>query len=507
MSFLQLEVTDRNRSYRGACSARFAERVFAALAAEPETLDELAQALERFIPSDRITHRLDQWLNDDPRTLPGALAVPDSRILLDLPGRVLAKDLQGWDLYRVGSVYYDAEERILLPYDVPSDWTLLNGCQDYQDTCRRQRAVRPTPLDTRPILYGEFIPFLVEHPLRSLSSEAEARTREIHLEWMTTPRLDLAGKTPSDVLHARHREIDQDRFNQEEYWSRFGKAPPALSPESAAYRHAAYGSQENIVYYDLLRYLIRLALQRADQRIAFPRASEIDYLREAQETWLTTFDPECELVPHDYLDAERSRLPFLREFHMHVGCAACEAWQETTPSFVFFDDLHMDPHPAFRVLPELSAAEEDLEFTPARPDAHPAPGERDSTKGPPPIPDERLWHNHQRYSTLQLPPGLQATIDLMEFGSMISELQLDLQQAGRLPHSTTRALRKLADQFTELCSAFRFEQPQAVKWRSTQLQDVLEWLAEQHPEIEAKCADFAARLRGFHDRGVGSTAT
>ena len=73
-----------------------------------------------------------------------------------------------------------------------------------------------------------------------------------------TPRDDLRGQTPRQVLQARRSDLAlhlQDRATQ---WTNFQQCPPPLWRESIAYRYGGYGTNEIVLYYRLLRHLIRV---------------------------------------------------------------------------------------------------------------------------------------------------------------------------------------------------------------------------------------------------------
>ncbi|HSK70436.1 MAG TPA: hypothetical protein VK892_01985 [Pyrinomonadaceae bacterium] len=48
MSYIRINITDKNKTVIGEVHAATGERLIAALSAEPETIDELALALARF---------------------------------------------------------------------------------------------------------------------------------------------------------------------------------------------------------------------------------------------------------------------------------------------------------------------------------------------------------------------------------------------------------------------------------------------------------------------------
>jgi hypothetical protein len=71
-----------------------------------------------------------------------------------------------------------------------------------------------------------------------------------------TPREDLRGQSPRDVLFAKRDFIDFDLHTRSLQWSLLDEGPPCLSPDSFAYRFAGFGTHEWVIYYDLIRHLL-----------------------------------------------------------------------------------------------------------------------------------------------------------------------------------------------------------------------------------------------------------
>ncbi len=80
---------------------------------------------------------------------------------------------------------------------------------------------------------------------------------EIQDWWLLTPREDLRGKTPRDVLLAKRRFVDGDVQDQGETWSLLGRCPPGLPTRSHAYRYGGFGTHEIILYHELVAVLLR----------------------------------------------------------------------------------------------------------------------------------------------------------------------------------------------------------------------------------------------------------
>jgi len=121
----------------------------------------------------------------------------------------------------------------------PEDEEVLSAltCRDIPDN--------PPPSDT-------------DEPRRNLLYEAVV---DIHRRWLMTPRDDLNGQSPREVLFAKRELIDLDLDSRMNQWSYFLEEPPCLSRDSHAYRYAGFGTHEWIMYYDLVRFLIWEAVE------------------------------------------------------------------------------------------------------------------------------------------------------------------------------------------------------------------------------------------------------
>lgn len=167
-----------------------------------------------------------------------------------------------------------------------------------------------------------------------------------------TPRDDLRGRSPRDVLLEKRDFIDFDLQTRSLQWTFQGEGPPCLAPDSFAYRFGGFGTHEWVVYYDLVRHL-------------FWRASELDgrdfdtavsTLEQIKSDWLETGDGEYEgKVPAIIIDNERKRLPqamSAAEMIIDEDCDLCrisalEAEMGFGPAFWHLDGSHLDDGFAF----------------------------------------------------------------------------------------------------------------------------------------------------------------
>ena len=234
----------------------------AALSADPETIEELQAALRRYLHahSEREFFRI--WQS-------GVDAEPwDAGVcIIDLAARLIAVNstysqpgLRGGVTIRVDD---DREE--MVPYHLAEEWLITEDCNHWETVAhaRRRRFMASSPLDGRAVLYGRVCEFIAEECARQVMAGAGTGENEpwqtisrIHALWLTTPRDDLRGQAPRDVLLERRDHISSDLEDRCHYWSLLGAAPPPLSRESAAYRVGGFGTHEIVLYYYLVRHLV-----------------------------------------------------------------------------------------------------------------------------------------------------------------------------------------------------------------------------------------------------------
>ncbi|HEV2826057.1 MAG TPA: hypothetical protein VGW76_00540 [Pyrinomonadaceae bacterium] len=397
MSEIKLILVDAERVVHGTIHGSVADRCVAALSAEPESIAELEAALTRYIK-----------LRDDascfaslrseifPASAPSD-AVASSRfsfdtepwdagiMSIDLAARIVACESSYSQPGPEGEVsYHDGEESTDVPilYRVPEDWLFVSSIDAWQWSRERritERAANPAS-DARPILFGRpLLQFIVNACLslpdnspRVADAQASAGDDEserflaeqisgIHARWLLTPREDLRGKSPRDVLLAQQDHIDFDLHTRSLQWSLQNEGPPCLNVNSFAYRCAGFGTHEFVIYYDLIRHLIgrlldllpsatiRADVQDVDQLIATLEHMKVDWLE----------NPQADLggrIPAIIIDNERKRLPqALRPCDMIVDddCPVCQMFgDETSPlgmgvGFWHLDGSHMDDEFAF----------------------------------------------------------------------------------------------------------------------------------------------------------------
>lgn len=399
MSELKLNLIDAQQILHGTIHGSVADSAVAALSAEPETLAELEAAMGRFIKpitanSPFALFQPGRQIDDNPWDA--------GIVIIDLAARLVAVESTYSLPEPAGHVpYHDGTKAtdVNVMYHLSEDWIFVHSTAEYlalAEQRRKERAANP-PLDAREVLYGR--PLLkwigetinstevtalwsvlarqhvlhddpvntIETPAHSsdIESEQDGETNlisVIHARWLMTPREDLRGQSPREVLFAKRDFIDFDLNSREMQWSFLDEGPPCLSVDSFAYRFAGFGIHEWVIYYDLVRHLLWSALtcQRSCNETAQPSIasndieSAIAQLEEIKTAWLErpNDDYDCK-TPAILIENERKRLPIAmtpREMIVDENCPTCQMFAND-PSFgVGFwhlDGCNMDDDFAF----------------------------------------------------------------------------------------------------------------------------------------------------------------
>ncbi|HKY28822.1 MAG TPA: hypothetical protein VJM12_12860 [Pyrinomonadaceae bacterium] len=355
MSEVKLNLIDSQQLIQGTIHSSVVDRCVAALSAEPETIAELEAALPRYMKpvegrSPFETFKQTQEVDDQPWDA--------GVIIIDLAARIVAFESSCSQPGATGQVdYHDGENAtdVIVLYRVADDWLFLNSIQKYEQvrTNRVQRRLMPR-LDARAVLYGKPLLEFISNAVSQASARdpstdesdlmREAIIKEIHSQWLTTPRDDLGGKSPRALLLEKQDFIDYDLHSRSLQWSFQGEGPPCLGLDSFAYRFAGFGTHEWVVYYDLLRYLIAKAFEHLQE-------PGIERLEEFKRDWLESPQPDYGgRTPAILIQSERRRLPITisgRELIIDEACPMCQMMASETESgrevtFWHLDGSHMD---------------------------------------------------------------------------------------------------------------------------------------------------------------------
>jgi hypothetical protein len=130
--------------------------------------------------------------------------------------------------------------------------------------------------------------------------------KQIHADWLLTPRDDLGAACPRAIALERHGHLMWDLQDRCEQWSRLGECPRGLPESSGAFRHGGFGTHELVKYYDLVRHLLWSCWKRLTEPAQSPTAghqlasftagdfvaTEVPRLESVCEAWLDSPDPE-----------------------------------------------------------------------------------------------------------------------------------------------------------------------------------------------------------------------
>lgn len=388
MSEVRLVLRDAAREIRGTCHGSTADRLIAALSAEPETIAELDQAIERFCHRGQ-GHGFLGWFHPSVDDEPYDAGL----VIVDLAARFIACESSYSMPDRYGSVLYhdgNTATELEVGYHLPDDWTIVTEVADWRaqaEELRRRRACQP-PLNTREVLYGRpLLEFIVaacferfgQAAVESAPAAAEENgadededryghpsydaIREIHARWLMAPRDDLGGRTPRDILFAKQNFLAHDMQDRQNQWSFQGRCPPTLDTASHAYRFAGVGTHEWVNYYYLLRHLLwschdgvisRSAAKGEWQMLSVGDflTTEVPRLEGALERWFDS--PNRDLsgrTPRMVNEDERRRRPQAVSGHEAMiddDCPLCEMMADGLGlMFWHLDGCNMDDEFAF----------------------------------------------------------------------------------------------------------------------------------------------------------------
>ena len=269
MSEIKLNLVDNRSIYSGVTSSKLGIICVASLAAEPETISELLAAMERYEKQAKSF-----FSNFHSSSLPDVEAHDADVLIIDLAARVVVCNSTCLKVGPHGQVTcYDQlhSSSIDVDYCLADDWLFMNSLAEYETHAQRNANSRSQLLQSRPILYGRSLSqFLAGRASGVISNSAphnldSTHTNDeyiadsitaIHREWLITPRDDLRGQSPRQVMLARRELIDFDMESRMLQWSFQLEGPPPLSRESAAYHYGGYGTHEWVMYYELIRWLL-----------------------------------------------------------------------------------------------------------------------------------------------------------------------------------------------------------------------------------------------------------
>jgi hypothetical protein len=325
----------------------FGDALVAALTAEPETIEELRLAVARFVKpvtDSSPFHDFREEENFEPY---------DAGILIiDLAGRLVATDSSYSQHSYEGSIRVRDEftdNDAVLPYRLSDDWLVVNSVPEYEAVAKQSRTSRLAsgPLDVRQVLFGKaLLEFIVKECSEAAVSDEQQLFTRIHKKWLMHEREDLGGRAPRDVLLEKQEFIDFDLHSRSLQWSFTKEGPPPLPSNSRAYRFSGFGTNEIVIYYDLVRYLLNECFQQTNADTSLD--SEMARLEELRNEWLSGPNGEYDgRAPDHIIQWERRRVNMILSAHdliIDEDCEICQAMAADfdTPAFWNLDGCNMD---------------------------------------------------------------------------------------------------------------------------------------------------------------------
>jgi hypothetical protein len=376
MSEVRFVVREAERDWSGTIHGSCADRAVAALSADPVTADELEVAVTRFakpVSKRRFFANLSPGLCDEPYDA--------GLVVIDLVARLILVDSTYSSPGLTGTVPYHNGHSCTnkqLTYHLADDWLISSdsaGWRGVAEMRRRERAANPIR-DVRAVLFGRpLLEFVAREAFTAFArrdateeiSPAQKRSanpfsdiiKQIHADWLLTPRDDLGGACPRALAIERRGHIGWDMQDRCEQWSLLGECPPGLEKSSYAFRYGGFGTHELVKYYDLVRELLwscwnRLTEHTQALTVGDFLATEVPRLERVREAWLDTPDPECHgRTPRSVIDRERARLPEGTSGHeamIDSDCPCCQMLAEMPgPMFWGLDGSSMDDEFAFDI--------------------------------------------------------------------------------------------------------------------------------------------------------------
>ncbi|MBL7044855.1 MAG: hypothetical protein ISR77_39880 [Pirellulaceae bacterium] len=525
MSEITLNVLDVERSLHARVHGAAGERVVAALAADPETIEELAVAVGRFLCGSEDGDFFDGW-HDGVCHEPWDAGI----VFVDLAGRLVASRSSYSSFSHRGTVAWhdgDADGGLMLPYHLSGDWEFSDDPDtfDLQSARRREERLSVAPLDARAVLYDRAPEFIAREvharqtELGDLSDDARYElAREIHARWLLTQREDLGGLCPRDLMiDDRHEHIERDHQNQQHHWSFVGQAPPGIPRESAAYRFGGFGTHEIVLYYDLVRELIRKCIGRlVDSAVTeADLPGEAEHLQQLRQEWM--HGPEYEELqgrsPASVIDRERRRLPECvsgEQAMVDPDCPLCQmmADEQFGPMFWGLDGCNMDDDFAFsfhrtreewekeqREYEEMNRRFEeewkrDQDFINGRAAAQEFLGVDEGQSS--------VWTSSfsDEQATDAMPAGQAVPLMLFGIGAHLGELGEDLKST----EDGAERARLLRSNFAELRHAIDDRNPWTAESTVASFSERLDELATDRPKLALKCTDLERQLDRLLER-------
>ncbi len=320
MSEICLNILSATQNYSGTMHGSFGDVIVASLTAEPETIEELETAIQRFIKRESdwsVFRSFRKSENFEPYDA--------GLLVIDLVAKVIMADTTYSYYSTEGDVCIktDSGEDFMLPYKLSDDWKYVRSMPEFEGILyhRREFFRNNPPFDVREILFGKpLCEFIVAEYLANKVATDEDLFTNIHAKWLMSARDDLRGQTPREVLLEKQEFISSDLHSRFLQWSFEKSQPLPLSKDTNAYKFAGFGTNEIVVYYDLVRYLLVECFEH--------NIGEIEQLEQLDDVWLSNPNNEFSgRTPRKIIESERCRINLTMSAHeclIGEDCEICE---------------------------------------------------------------------------------------------------------------------------------------------------------------------------------------
>lgn len=501
MSMIAFTIRDASRSIRAHVHGSMTDVLVAALRDDPETIEEMQQAIDGFRSGERYQLDLSKWSNGmEYEPYDAGFAA------IDLPGRLVVIESTYSHPGRDGDVRItNAEGKDdSTRYHLSEEWEFIDSSDNWDswaDARRCERAKRPLK-DYRPVIYDSVCEFIVDACLAEAAKEPQALDKDatyksisaIHAEWLMSVRDDLDGCAVRDVLLEKKDHIGWQLQDRSEQWHIQGQPAPALSKSTFAYRYGGFGTHELVVYYYIVRELIEVAWERivapSHEPASLSKSSCVEVLRSARDEWMR--EPNYDFsghVPELIVEHERVRTPegmTGAEAMIDHDCPTCQMMADMPgPSFWHLDGCNMDPGFAFsfhRTREEWEA--EEREYAEFSRQCEENRKHREALGANSPW--QTSYMNEE--SASQFP-----SVALFGFAAHLGELTQNLKDANALPELIDDVNRSFGN-FREVSVPLNLDMIEPVLER---LVESLVAITDAHPQLSEKCNDLEKRLRAY----------
>lgn len=394
-------------------------------------------------------------------------------------------------------------------------WWELHENAEVSEICQSRQSPFKRPHVNRDVLYGQaFLADISGRILKAVNSPAWRQssachgeserypfTMAVHRDWLMTPREDLEGRMPRELLHGAIDWIDRVTWGQR---LRFedGRPMVAAPDDWDRFATASMGRQEMCIYFDLCRELINAGWCwcEGDNGIHSEHSNEsavswlIAFLKDVKEDWLNS-SFEGGSTPGFIIECDRRRVPRGAgvaiqgiqgvESEQHIAdcdCPICEMMADGMfgVGFTSIDGHHLELDDEFafsmhETREAWEAQQREYEEFSAEMDRKQAEREQTATSDP----FGTAWSGLHHDGTI---PGDRG--GYLKIAFMIGELVSDLQH-----------LEAEQEEIKTLNEAFaNYRRSEGSSSSGEHLKEILQIISERYPELISKAADMQSRI-------------